>query len=73
MEIERLKSNDYEQLLDFLKEVFTRQNGKITDFTKELPKMCVKDDSYMGRHFAVKENGIILAAILYCVFLSHSV
>ena len=23
------------------------------DFEKELPKMCVKDDAHMGKHFAV--------------------
>ena len=63
MEIVRLKARDYDEWLWVLNTVFTKQNKREMDFEKELPKMCVKDDEHMGKHFAVKDNGKIYALV----------
>lgn len=63
MEIVRLKAQDYEEWLWVLNTIFTKQNGREMDFEKELPKMCVKDDAHMGKHFAVKDDGRICALL----------
>lgn len=63
MEIVRLKAEDYDELLALYNLVFTKQNQRLMDFTKELPRMWVPDDEHMGKHFAVKENGKICAVL----------
>ena len=63
MEIVRLKAEDYDELLALYNLVFTKQNQRLMDFTLELPRMWVRDDEHMGKHFAVKENGKICAAL----------
>ncbi|MBQ7915456.1 MAG: GNAT family N-acetyltransferase [Firmicutes bacterium] len=63
MEIVRLKASDYDEWLYVLNTVFGRHNQKEMDFEKELPAMCVRDDEYMGKHFAVKEDGRICALL----------
>lgn len=63
MEIVRLKKENYDALIELLNLVFTQKNGKEMDFEKELPKMCVRDDEHMGRHFGIFEDGKLVAAI----------
>ena len=63
MEILRLKKENYDALLKLLNYVFTQKNGKEMDFEKELPKMCVRDDEHMGRHFGIFEDEKLVAAL----------
>ena len=63
VDIVRLKKEDYDELLSLYNLVFTKQNQRLMDFTKELPRMWIRDDEHMGKHFAVKENGKICAAL----------
>lgn len=63
MEIVRLNAKDYDELLAFYNLVFTKQNQRLMDFTHELPRMWIRDDEHMSKHFAVKEDDKILAAL----------
>lgn len=63
MQIERLQARDYDELIALLNDVFTRQNGMQMDFERDLPKMCVRDDLHVGRHFGIREDGKLVAAI----------
>lgn len=63
MELRRLQTKDYDELIALLNTVFTRQNGFAMDFEKVLPKMCVRDDGHMGMHFGVFEDGKLVACI----------
>lgn len=63
LKVERLKANDYNELLDFYNLVFTKQNARLMDFTKELPAMWIRDDEYMRRHFVIRENGKIVSSV----------
>ncbi len=53
MEIRQLNSSDYDDLLSLLNRVFEHKNNRPTDFEKDLPKMWVRDDEHMGRHYGV--------------------
>lgn len=61
--IERLKKESYNELLDLYNLVFTRKNGRLMNFEKELPLIWVKDDSYFNRHFAIREDGKLVSAV----------
>lgn len=63
MEIVKLRASDYDECLKVLNVTFTKQNKKLMDFEKELPKMCVRDDAHMGKYVAVKEDGEIRAVV----------
>ena len=63
MEIVRLKKENYDELIGLLNLVFSIKNNKEMSFEAELPKMCVRDDEHMGRHFGIFENGMLVAAI----------
>ena len=63
IKIERLTASDYDEWLAVIDRVFTIQNKRHMDFEVELPKMCVRDDEHMGKHFAVKKNGKIVSAL----------
>lgn len=63
MEVVRLTAQDYEEWLNVLNTVFSKQNKRNMEFERELPKMCVKDDAHMGMHLAVKEDGKICALL----------
>lgn len=63
VELRRLKAEDYDRLIPLLNEVFTRHNGVEQDFEKMLPKMCVRDDEQMGKHFGIFEDGQLVACI----------
>lgn len=63
MELRRLTSADYDRLITLLNEVFTRHNGYPQDFEKMLPKMCVRDDAHMGKHFGIFAEDQLVACI----------
>lgn len=63
MEIIKLCATDYDECLDVLNVTFTKQNKKIMDFEKELPKMCFRDDAHMNKYVAIKEEGKIRAVV----------
>ena len=59
----RLTAADYDELLTLFNTVFGRNKPNGMDFERELPKMCVRDDEHMGKHFGVRENGRLVAAL----------
>ncbi len=62
-EVTRLRAEDYDECFALMGEVFGKQSGRKTDFTKELPKMCVRDGTHMGRHFGIREGNRLIAAV----------
>ena len=63
MNIQRLKKENYDELINLFNTVFSRKNKRNTDFEKELPKMCVKDEEHMQKHIGVFEDGKLCAAL----------
>ena len=62
-EIVRLTKEDYDECFGLMNTVFGRQNGRVVDFTKELPKMCRRDEESLGKHFGVRVDGKLVAAL----------
>ena len=56
MELRKLNASDYDELLELLNKVFTKQNRRPMDFLRELPKMWVWDDKHMGYHTGIFED-----------------
>jgi len=66
MEVKRLTKENYDELLDLLNYVFAKKNKHEMDFLNEQPKMWVRDDEHMRKHFGVFENGkLVSVAGLY--------
>ena len=65
--IEQLKAGDLKELLYFLNLCF-KGDPYAMHFEKGLPKLWVDDDEHMGKHYAVKENGKIIAVVGIYVF-----
>lgn len=63
MQIRRLQKEDYEKLITLLNYVFTLHNKREMDFEKELPKMCVKTDESMQKHFGVFQQDELVAVL----------
>ena len=63
IEITRLKKENYDELIALLNEVFSNHNKRESDFEKDLPKMCVRDDEHMQKHFGIFADGRLVAAI----------
>ncbi len=61
MELRKLHTGDYDQLLNLLNVVFAKQHGHAMDFLNELPKMWVCDNQHMGYHTGVFEDGKLVA------------
>ena len=61
MELRKLNASDYDELLELLNKVFTKQNHRPMDFLKELPKMWVRDDKHMGYHTGIFEEGKLVS------------
>ena len=53
MEIKRLKKENYDELISLLNLVFSKQNNCVMDFERELPNMCVRDDTHMRKHIGL--------------------
>lgn len=63
MEVKRLNAEHYDELIDLLNVVFSRENKREMDFEKEIPKMCVRDDEHMGKHFGIFEDNKLVACM----------
>lgn len=63
MEIRRVSAEEYDALLELLNVTFGNKNRVETHFDKDLPVMWKRDDEHMGKHFAVFENGKMVAAL----------
>ena len=63
MEIKRLKKENYDELISLLNLVFTKQNGCVMDFERELPNMCVRDDLHMRKHVGLFEDGKLVSVV----------
>ena len=63
MEIKRLKKENYDELISLLNLVFTKQNGCVMDFEKELPNMCVRDDLHMRKHVGLFLDGKLVSVV----------
>ena len=63
MKVQRLTAKDYDEMIELLNSVFTRKNGRIMDFEREMPKMCVRDDEHMGRHIGIFDNDSLVACM----------
>lgn len=62
-ELVRLTKDDYDQLIPLLNHVFSIAHNNNSDFERNLPKMCIRDDEHMGKHFGIRKNGKIVSAI----------
>ncbi len=56
MKITRLCKDNYDELIQLLDNVFSKKNNKEHSFEKDLPKMCVRDDAHMNKHFGIFED-----------------
>ncbi len=61
MEIRRLNVNDYDALLELLNTTFAKHYGRPMDFRCEQPKMWIRDDEHMRKHFGVFEDGKLVS------------
>ena len=61
MEVKRLGAENYDELLDLLNAVFANKYGRDMDFLSEQPKMWVRDDEHMRKHFGIFEDGRLVA------------
>ena len=60
MEVVRLKKEDCKELVAFLDQVFTLQNGHQMDFAGSFPRIFQENDENMRWYYAVKEDGKII-------------
>ena len=63
MEIRKLCTEDYDELLSMLNTTFTRQNKKEMNFLVELPRMWERSDEYMSKHIGLFEDGKLCATV----------
>ncbi len=63
MELYRLGTNDYDELIELLDGVFSRKNKREQHFEDDLPKMCVRDEIHMNRHLGIREDGRLVAVV----------
>ena len=63
MEVKRLSSEHYDELINLLNVVFSRENKREMDFEKEMPKMCIRDDEHIGKHFGIFEDNKLVACM----------
>ena len=63
MEMRKLTTKDYDELLELLNHTFANKYGRDMDFLNEQPKMWVKDDEHMGNHVGVFEDGRLVSVV----------
>ena len=63
MEIRRLTVDDYDELLKMLNYTFGHKYGRPMDFVAEQPKMWVRDEEHMRKHFGVFEDGKLCSVV----------
>ena len=62
-EVKRLGVENYDEIIGLMNYVFGLKNGKEMDFERELPKMCVRDDEHMRKHFGIFQDGKLVSCI----------
>jgi predicted N-acetyltransferase YhbS len=60
LKLEKLKKENFAELVGFIDEVFTEQNGKKMDFLKAFPRIFKENDENMGWYEGVFEDGELL-------------
>ncbi len=63
MKAQRLGKENYEEIIGLMNAVFSRKNGREMDFERDLPKMCVRDDEHMRKHFGIFDGGKLVACL----------
>ncbi len=63
MKVERLGKENYDEIIGLMNAVFSRKNGREMDFERDIPKMCVRDDEHMRKHFGIFEDGKLVACL----------
>lgn len=61
MEFRRLNVNDYDALLELLNLTFANKYKRECDFLHAQPKMWVRDDEHMNKHFGIFEDGRLVS------------
>ena len=59
-ELKKLKAGDLGELVRFIDEVFTEQNGRKMEFSKIFPRIFKENDENMGWYEGIFENGELL-------------
>jgi len=62
-EFRRLNVNDFDELLEMLNVTFGHKYGRITNFEAEQPRMWVRDEEHMHRHFGAFEDGKLVSVV----------
>ena len=63
MSVQRLGKENYDEIIGLMNYVFGLKNGREMDFERDLPKMCVRDDEHMRKHFGIFEDGKLVACL----------
>ena len=63
MQVKRLGKENYDEIVALMNAVFSRRNGREMDFERELPKMCVRDEEHMRKHFGIFDGGRLVACL----------
>ncbi len=63
MEIKRLNTENYDELLELLNYTFGNKYGREMDFVREQPKMWVREDEYMNKHIGIFEDNKLVSVI----------
>jgi len=63
MEIRRLNKENYDELISLLNLVFSKQNKCVMDFEKELPNMCIRDDTHMRKHIGLFVDNKLVSVV----------
>ncbi len=63
MIVQRLGKENYDEIIGLMNAVFSRKNGREMNFELELPKMCVRDEESMRKHFGIFEDGKLVSCI----------
>ena len=63
MEIRRLKKENYDELISLLNLVFSKKNKCTMDFERELPNMCIRDDTHMRKHIGLFVDNKLVSVV----------
>lgn len=63
MKVQRLGERHYDDIIGLMNAVFSRKNGREMDFEKDMPKMALRDEESMRKHFGVFEDGRLVACL----------
>lgn len=63
MKVQRLGKEHYDDIIGLMNAVFSRKNGREMDFEKDMPKMAIRGEEHMRKHFGVFEDGKLVACL----------